>query len=168
MRLNNAFCALNFDAVQRRIFIFEALVGYWKLGALLEGLRRLMSYKLSQHVLVTSTEQVVPLHKHITLFWISLISGTKTVTKKAAVKLSDHTPVTYLLSTSLAWCNLKNGFRRFLPHIIRSRWRTQKLFIGGFIQWLMVVICIWCAWFVTSQFDVIHVSKPTFWRSLLT
>jgi len=55
MRLNNAFCALNFDAVQRRIFIFEALVGYWKLGALLEGLRRLMSYKLSQHVLVTST-----------------------------------------------------------------------------------------------------------------
>jgi len=25
----------------------------------------------------------------------------------------------------------------------------------GFIQWLMVVICIWCALFVTSQFDVI-------------
>jgi len=24
----------------------------------------------------------------------------------------------------------------------------------GFIQWHMVVICIWCALFVTSQFDV--------------
>jgi len=24
---------------------------------------------------------------------------------------------------------------------------------GGFIQWHMVVICIWCALFVTSQFD---------------
>jgi len=26
---------------------------------------------------------------------------------------------------------------------------------GGFIQWHMVVICIWCALFVTSQLDVI-------------
>ena len=26
---------------------------------------------------------------------------------------------------------------------------------GGFIQWHMVDICIWCALFVTSQFDVI-------------
>jgi len=32
--------------IQRRIFIFGAL-GYFKLGALLEGLRRLMSYKIS-------------------------------------------------------------------------------------------------------------------------
>ena len=31
---------------------------------------------------------------------------------------SDHTPITYLLSTSLASCNLKNGFWRFVPHII--------------------------------------------------
>jgi len=46
MRLNNAFCALNFNAVQRRGFIFGAL-GYLKLGALLEGLQRLMSYKLA-------------------------------------------------------------------------------------------------------------------------
>jgi len=28
-------------------------------------------------------------------------------------------------------------------------------FHGGFIQWQMVVICIWSALFVTSQFDVI-------------
>jgi len=28
-------------------------------------------------------------------------------------------------------------------------------FHGGFIQWHMAVMCIWCALFVTSQFDVI-------------
>jgi len=42
------------------------------------------------------------------------------LTKKAAVKLSDHSHITYLLSTSLALCYLKNGFRRFVPHIIRN------------------------------------------------
>jgi len=60
---------------QRRIFIFGAL-GSFKLGALLEG----MSHTLALHVLVTFTEQVVPIHKHITLFSIPSISGTKTVT----------------------------------------------------------------------------------------
>jgi len=35
--------------------------------------------------------------------------------------------------------------------------RTQKIFIGGFIQLHMVVICIWCALFVTSQFDVMFI-----------
>ena len=88
-----------------RIFIFGTL-GYFNLGALLEGLRRLMSYKLALHVFVRFTEQVVPLQKHITSFWIPSISGTKTVTMKlmtkAAVRLSDHTHVTYLLSTSLS------------------------------------------------------------------
>jgi len=53
--------------LQGRIFTFGALV-YFKLGVLLEGLRRLMSYKLALHVLVTFTEQVVPIQKHITLF----------------------------------------------------------------------------------------------------
>ena len=33
--------------------------------------------------------------------------------------------------------------------------RTQKIFMGGFIQWHMVVISIWYALFVMSQFDVI-------------
>jgi len=37
----------------------------------------------------------------------------------------------------------------------KEQWRTQKTFMGGFIQWHMGVICIWCAFFVTSQFDVI-------------
>jgi len=31
----------------------------------------------------------------------------------------------------------------------------RKLSWGGFIQWRMVVICIYCALFMTSQFDVI-------------
>jgi len=36
-----------------------------------------------------------------------------------------------------------------------AQWRKQKFFMGGFIQWHVVVICIWCALFVTSQFDAI-------------
>ena len=46
---------------------------------------------------------------------------TLKLTKKAAVKLSDHTPITYLWSTSQASFNRKNGFRRFVPHIICSK-----------------------------------------------
>jgi len=42
------------------------------------------------------------------------------LTKKAAVKLSDHTHITYLWSTSLGLHNLKNEFRRFVPHMIRN------------------------------------------------
>jgi len=42
------------------------------------------------------------------------------LTKKAAVKLSDRTHITYYLSTSVASCNLKNGVRRLVPHIIRN------------------------------------------------
>ena len=79
---------------QGRIFIFGSL-GYFQLGALLEGSRRPMSYKLALEVLATFTEQVVPIHKHIILFWIPSISGTKTVimklTKKSALKLSANT-----------------------------------------------------------------------------
>jgi len=37
-----------------------------------------------------------------------------------------------------------------------SQWRTQKIFMEGFlVQGHMVVICICGALFVTSQFDVI-------------
>jgi len=67
-----------------------------------------MSYKLALQVLVTFSEQVVPIQKHITLFWTPSVSGTKTVTmkltKKVAVKCSVHTPITHLLSTSLVSC----------------------------------------------------------------
>jgi len=51
-------------------------------------------------MLITFTEQVVPIHKHIALFSLPLISGPKTVTmiltKKAAVKLSDHFLLGYI------------------------------------------------------------------------
>jgi len=33
----------------------------------------------------------------------------------------------------------------------------QKIFMGSFIQWHMVVICIWCALFVRLQLDVISI-----------
>ena len=66
------------------------------------GLRHLMSYKLALCVLATITEQVVPNHEHITLFWIASVSGTQTVTMKltkiTAVKLFDYPPITCLLS----------------------------------------------------------------------
>ena len=35
-----------------------------------------------------------------------------------------------------------------------GQWCTQKIFMGGFTQQHMVVFSIWCALFVTSQFDV--------------
>jgi len=71
MTLMDVFLEHSSGAKQRRIFIFGAL-GYFKLGALLEGSRRLMSYKLALHVLVTFTEQVVPIHKHIGLLYSEL------------------------------------------------------------------------------------------------
>ena len=51
---------------QRRICIFGAL-GCFKLGTLLEGSRRLISYKLALHVLAIFSEQAVPFHKHNTV-----------------------------------------------------------------------------------------------------
>jgi len=59
---------------------------YLKSGAPLEGLRRPMSYKAVLHVLSTFTEQVGPIHKHITLFWILSISGIR------AMSTALHTP----------------------------------------------------------------------------
>ena len=41
-------------------------------------------------------------------------------------------------------------------------------FNGGVIQWHMMVICIWWALFVTSQFDVFMFPNQRFWVSLLT
>jgi len=51
---------------QRRIFHFRGPKLFY-IGGLLEGLRRLVSYKLALDVLVTFTEHVVPIHKHITV-----------------------------------------------------------------------------------------------------
>jgi len=51
-------------ATQRRINIIFGALGYFKLVALPEGLQRLMSCKLALHVLVTFTEQVLPIYKN--------------------------------------------------------------------------------------------------------
>jgi len=56
-----------------------------------------MSYKLALNVLATFTEQVVPIQKHITLFWIPSISGTKTV----KMKLTKMPAVSYLTTLLL-------------------------------------------------------------------
>jgi len=115
--------------IQRRIFIFEAL-GYFTLGTLLEGSRRLLSYKLALHVLVTFTEQVFPIHEHINLFWVASTSGTKTVTmkltKKAAVKLSDHTPI-IKLNTSLGSCNFWKCIQAFCSIHYRGQLTILKV-----------------------------------------
>jgi len=40
--------------------------------------------------------------------------------------------------------------------LMHTQWRSQKIFmVGALVQGHMVVICIWCSLFVTSQFDVI-------------
>jgi len=44
---------------------------------------------------------------------------------------------------------------------------TQKIFMGGFIQWHMVVICIWCVLFVTSQFDVMFMFPSQRFREVV-
>jgi len=45
----------------------------------------------------------------------------------------------------------------FIAFMCFWQWRTEKIFMGFFIQWHMVVIFIWCALFVTSQFDVVFI-----------
>jgi len=73
---------------QGRIFIFWAL-GYFKLGAPIEGLRRLMSYKSALHVFATFTEQVFLIQHYIPLFWLPSISRTRVVSA-ALPQLGDH------------------------------------------------------------------------------
>ena len=103
----------NMSCTQRGIFIFRAL-GYFKLGVLLEGLRRLMPYKLALHVLVTFIEQIIPLYKHNTLFWIPLISGTK----PATMKLTKSQRWSYLntLTLHIYW----------VPHWPRVIWQMDS------------------------------------------
>jgi len=50
-----------------------------------------------------------------------------------------------------------HSFNPALPpgHTLSSSVAYAENFHGGFIQWHIMVICIWCALFVTPQFDVI-------------
>ena len=60
-------------------------------------------------------------------------------------------------SVALPWYCITQVSRciEYSPESFEGQWRTQKIFMGDFYQWHMVVICIWCSLFVTSQFDVI-------------
>jgi len=57
-----------------------------------------------------------------------------------------------LPSCSFEECE-KNG--QYVKTSGDKQWRTQKSFMGGFIQWHLMVFYFWCALFVTSQFYVI-------------
>ena len=154
---------------QRRIFIFGAL-GYFELGALLEGLRPLMSYKLAQQVFAIFTEHVVPIHNildyfilnsvgvrnknshnetnekrqrwsHLTTFPLHIYWVSCAITRFSRLKswlwVKHPYPVFYQWkatrekpglneSISLVSYNLINGFRRFVPRIIRNNNQTQR------------------------------------------
>ena len=56
---------------------------------------------------------------------------------------------------------LQTGWK-VLPFETYRQWRTQKLFIGGFHLYSVCVVCDVTKWRHST------VSKPTFWRSLLT
>jgi len=43
----------------------------------------------------------------------------------------------------------------YFIEMYRSVAYAENFHGGGFIRWHMVVICIWCALFVTSKYDVI-------------
>jgi len=51
------------------------------------------------------------------------------LTKKATMKLSDHSHFTYLVSTSLASCNLGNGFHTLYARITNSQRHKKKMLI---------------------------------------
>jgi len=79
-----------------------------------------MSYKLALHVLVAFTEEVVPIHKHITYSQFPRYQEQKQWHyRKGSGEVNwPQSLYIFILSTSLVSCNLKNGFRRFFPHII--------------------------------------------------
>ena len=54
------------------------------------------------------------------------------------------------------WAGCRNFILQLFPSSHATFSGVRRTFSwGGFIQWHMVVICIWCALFFTSKFDVI-------------
>ena len=58
-----------------------------------------------------------------------------------------------LPSCRVYWFRMQTSCSCFANNCQYRQWRTQKIFMRDLVH--MVVICIWCALFVTSQFDVI-------------
>jgi len=59
------------------------------------------------------------------------------------------------ITSSLRFWLLRKGKTDETHTLKQSVAYAEDFHRGGFIQWHMVVICLWCAVFVTSQFDVI-------------
>jgi len=77
-----------------------------------------------------------------------------------------HETVCFVMSAQLPSCCIHFANTNQPVNILDTQWRTQKIFMGGFIQWQMMVICIWCALLVTSQFDVIFMfSSEVCWHN---
>jgi len=82
------------------------------------------------------------------------------------VPLGDETKSTAAQWWERAWDCSWNLWLKWIKAI---QWRTQNIFTWrGFIQWHMVVIYVVCAVCDVTIWRHIHVSKPMFWRGLLT
>jgi len=69
---------------------------------------------------------------------------------------------TEIIESNSQYSGCANSFNKFVsswclrpPASLTTSCVRRKLSWGGFIQWHVVVICIWCTLFVTSPFDVI-------------
>jgi len=82
-------------------------------------------------------------------YYHSHTTGERTIHSTTS---TQHTHIAYIRGGQQVDCDRPVDRR---VSVSRSQWHTQKIFMRVFIQWQMVVICIWCALFVTSQFDVI-------------
>jgi len=78
--------------------------------------------------------------------------------------ISKFTKITFRFTTHLTSGGLKQR-KTIKGGVVDKRLRTtvpksgvrRKFSWGSFYQWHMVVICIFCSLFVTSQFDVIFI-----------
>ena len=127
-----------------------------------------MSCKLALHVIVTFTEQVVPIQKHISLFRIAFISETKTVTMKltkiAVVKLSDHPPIPHLLS-ALCKCTV-----RTCRELVLSKASVRLTSVTTSVLFKVFKRVSWRSFRVSAQFSLLclillnHIHKNTSFR----
>jgi len=82
-----------------------------------------------------------------------------------ALGLSLHS---LLVNPALSVHNLRVSPQKLISQHTLCQWRTQKIFIGGFgsrsYGGHLHLVCAVCDVTIGRHF---HVSKPTFWRSLL-
>ena len=90
-------------------------------------------------------------------FWCSegfFLAGANEIECGLDGHWSAHSP--YCVGEShCAFYKKEKNEKRYHNPVIRSSGVRRKFSWGGFIQWHMMVICLWCAVFVKSQFDVI-------------